>query len=92
MRSFSRFLVFCAMLFLLSGQEILGQQSVELKAPVGFAATTAARQAYCEALFLDLPSSDSVSRVILANRINTSAIFNFSDHCCLHRFLKFDCV
>jgi len=59
MRNFSRFSVFCAMLFLLSGQEILGQQSVELKAPVGFASTTATRQAYCEALFLDLPSSDS---------------------------------
>ena len=59
MRSFSRFLVFCAILGLLAGQEILGQQSVEVEAPVGFAATTAVRQAYCEALFLDLPSSDS---------------------------------
>ncbi|MEC7901119.1 MAG: M28 family peptidase, partial [Acidobacteriota bacterium] len=47
------------MFFLLSGQEILGQQSVELKVPVGFASTTATRQAYCETLFLDLPSSDS---------------------------------
>ena len=45
--------------FLLSGQEIFGQQSVELKVPVGFASTTATRQAYCETLFLDLPSSDS---------------------------------
>jgi len=47
------------MFFLLSGQEIFGQQSVELKVPVGFASTTATRQAYCETLFLDLPSSDS---------------------------------
>ena len=46
------------------------QQTVELQAPVGFAAITAARQAYCEALFLDLPSSDSFRehlRIITAN-------------------------
>ncbi len=46
------------------------QQTVELQAPVGFSAITAARQAYCEALFLDLPSSDSFRehlRIITAN-------------------------
>ena len=46
------------------------QQTVEVQAPVGFAAITAARQAYCEALFLDLPSSDSFRehlRIITAN-------------------------
>ena len=46
------------------------QQSVEVQAPVGFAAITAAKQAYCEALFLDLPSSDSFRehlRIITAN-------------------------
>ncbi|MGD8331853.1 MAG: M28 family peptidase, partial [Acidobacteriota bacterium] len=45
-------------------------QSVEVEVPVGFAATSAARQAYCEALFLDLPSSDSFRehlRLITAN-------------------------
>ncbi len=46
------------------------QQSIELQAPVGFGSTSAARQAYCEALFLDLPSSDSFRehlRVITAS-------------------------
>jgi N-acetylated-alpha-linked acidic dipeptidase len=46
------------------------QHSVEVEAPVGFAAATAAKQAYCEALFLELPSSESFRehlRIITAN-------------------------
>ncbi|MEQ9398683.1 MAG: M28 family peptidase [Longimicrobiales bacterium] len=37
----------------------LAQRTVQVDAPVGFTATTAARQAYCEARFLELPSGDS---------------------------------
>ncbi len=46
------------------------QQSVEVQAPVGFAATTAIKQAYCEAEFLDLPSSSAFRehlRIVTAN-------------------------
>lgn len=46
------------------------QRSVQLEVPVGFAASSAARQAYCEALFLDLPSSDAFRehlRILTAN-------------------------
>ncbi|NQW04937.1 MAG: M20/M25/M40 family metallo-hydrolase [Acidobacteria bacterium] len=46
------------------------QQTVTVKAPVGFAPTTAARQAYCEARFLELPASDAFRehlRIITAN-------------------------
>lgn len=35
------------------------QQSVEVTVPVGFSAANAARQSYCEARFLELPSSDA---------------------------------
>lgn len=37
----------------------LAQRTVQVEAPVGFTAATAARQAYCEARFLELPSGDS---------------------------------
>jgi N-acetylated-alpha-linked acidic dipeptidase len=46
------------------------QTPVQIDAPVGFTATTAARQAYCEARFIDLPSGDSFRehlRLITAN-------------------------
>ena len=59
MRPFSRVAV---ALFLLSfplATAVPAQQSVEVEVPVGFTDTNAARQAYCEALFLDLPSSDA---------------------------------
>ncbi len=59
MRSYVRILSFVSALALSLVAVLPAQQSVELQVPVGFAATTAARQAYCEALFLDLPSSDS---------------------------------
>ncbi len=46
------------------------QQSFSVPASVGFTARTAARQAYCEARFLELPSSDAFRehlRIITAN-------------------------
>ena len=69
MRNFLRFSV-AIVLVLLAGRALQAQQSVQVDAPVGYAATTAVRQAYCEALFLDLPSSDSFRehlRIITAN-------------------------
>jgi len=47
-----------------------GQDSVEIERPVGFTATNAGRQAYCEARFLELPSGDAFRehlRLITAN-------------------------
>jgi N-acetylated-alpha-linked acidic dipeptidase len=38
---------------------LAGQSSVQIPAPVGFTATSAARQAYCEAKFVGLPSGDN---------------------------------
>lgn len=70
MRLFARFAVLVSVVWLSTVIAVPAQQSVEVQAPVGFAATTAARQAYCEALFLDLPSSDSFRehlRIITAN-------------------------
>ncbi|MEX2471499.1 MAG: M28 family peptidase [Gemmatimonadota bacterium] len=46
------------------------QARVEIEAPVGFSAMNAARQDYCEARFLELPSSDAFRehlRLITAN-------------------------
>jgi N-acetylated-alpha-linked acidic dipeptidase len=46
------------------------QSSFEIPSPVGFSAPTAARQAYCEARFVDLPSGDAFRehlRIITAN-------------------------
>ncbi len=51
-------------------QPLFGQQSMEVRAPIGFSAATAARQAYCEARFLELPSSDAFREHL---RIITSA-------------------
>jgi len=47
-----------------------GQAAVEINSPVGFSAISAAREAYCEARFLELPSGDSFRehlRIITAN-------------------------
>jgi N-acetylated-alpha-linked acidic dipeptidase len=47
-----------------------GQATVEVPSPVGFAASNAARQAFCEAAFIDLPSGDAFRehlRIITAN-------------------------
>jgi len=70
MRTVARVLTFALVLGLSAVTVAPAQQSVEVQAPVGFAAITAAKQAYCEALFLDLPSSDSFRehlRIITAN-------------------------
>jgi N-acetylated-alpha-linked acidic dipeptidase len=48
----------------------LAQSTVEISAPVGFTATSAARQAFCEARFVELPSGDAFRehlRIITAN-------------------------
>lgn len=70
MRCVRRSLLLLCALTLSPVAALSAQQSVEVEAPVGFAAVTAARQAYCEALFLDLPSGDAFRehlRVITAN-------------------------
>lgn len=57
-------------LLLCAPAAISGQGSVQIDAPVGFAASSAARQAYCEARFIDLPSGDAFRehlRIITAN-------------------------
>jgi N-acetylated-alpha-linked acidic dipeptidase len=49
---------------------VVAQRAVTIEAPVGFASTTAARQAYCEARFLELPSGDAFRehlRLLTAN-------------------------
>ena len=46
------------------------QSTVQVASPVGFAASNAARQAYCEARFTELPSGDAFRehlRIITAN-------------------------
>ncbi|MBT4914090.1 MAG: M28 family peptidase [Gemmatimonadales bacterium] len=51
-------------------QAASAQNSVEISAPVGFTAESAARQSYCEAKFVGLPSGDSFRehlRIITAN-------------------------
>lgn len=51
-------------------QSVVAQATFEVPVPVGFTAQTAARQAYCEARFLELPSSDAFRehlRIITAN-------------------------
>lgn len=48
----------------------MAQNTVEIAAPVGFTSTSAARQAFCEARFVELPSGDSFRehlRIITAN-------------------------
>ncbi len=59
MRVFVRLATLVSVVWLSTVVVVPAQQSVQVEAPVGFTATSAARQAYCEALFLDLPSSDS---------------------------------
>jgi len=51
-------------------QAAAAQNTVVVDAPVGFAAVTAARQSYCEARFVELPSGDTFRehlRIITAN-------------------------
>jgi len=48
-----------ALLFAGSTSPLHAQRSVQIEAPVGFSATNAARQAFCEARFLELPSGDA---------------------------------
>ncbi len=70
MRDFCRVAILLAVIWSFAVAAVPAQQSVELRAPVGFTATTAARQAYCESVFLDLPSSDAFRehlRIITAN-------------------------
>jgi N-acetylated-alpha-linked acidic dipeptidase len=49
------------LVLLLAGafQPLVAQRSVQIEAPVGFVASNSARQAYCEARFLELPSGDA---------------------------------
>ncbi|MEX2467655.1 MAG: M28 family peptidase [Gemmatimonadota bacterium] len=57
-------------LFLVTAGPLSAQRPVEIQAQVGFSTTNAARQSYCEARFLELPSSDAFRehlRVITAN-------------------------
>lgn len=59
-----------ATLTAVAAQSLTAQSSVEINAPVGFVTTSAAREAYCEARFLDLPSGDTFRehlRIITAN-------------------------
>ena len=70
MRSYVRILFLVSTLALSAVAVLPAQQSVEFQVPVGFAPITAARQAYCEALFVDLPSSASFRehlRIVTAN-------------------------
>jgi N-acetylated-alpha-linked acidic dipeptidase len=49
---------------------VQGQTTVEVPSPVGFSAANAARQAFCEARFMELPSGDAFRehlRIITAN-------------------------
>jgi len=67
--------LFCTVLGLtvtttLAAHGLVAQSSVEINAPIGFVTTNAARQAYCEARFLELPSGDTFRehlRIITAN-------------------------
>ena len=43
----------------LTAPSALAQRSIEVEAPVGFTASTAAMESFCEARFLELPSSDA---------------------------------
>jgi len=70
MRVVTRVAILVSLLWLSTATAAPAQQSVQVEASVGFTAVTAARQAYCEALFLDLPSSDAFRehlRIITAN-------------------------
>jgi len=71
MRFFARNLLILALFGLLQAPHPLwAQRHVEVRAPVGFSAATAAKQAFCEASFLNLPSSDAFRehlRLITAN-------------------------
>lgn len=58
MRSIAPSLRF-ASLFLVVATPLAAQRPVEIQAPVGFSAAQAARQSFCEARFLELPSSDA---------------------------------
>ena len=42
-----------------STADVRAQNSVQIDAPVGFAADHASRQAFCEARFIELPSGDT---------------------------------
>jgi len=69
MRS-NRTFVAIPLLVAMSAPALFAQVPVAINAPVGFSARNAGRQAYCEARFLELPSSDSFRehlRIITAN-------------------------
>lgn len=53
-----------------AGTAVSGQSTLSIERPVGFVDATAARQAYCEARFTELPSGDAFRehlRIITAN-------------------------
>ena len=52
-------LALTALLSGVSAADVRAQNSVQIDAPVGFAADHAARQAFCEARFTELPSGDA---------------------------------
>ena len=70
MRTTASSTLWLASLLLVVTSPLSAQRAVEIQAPVGFSAANAARQAYCEARFLELPSSDAFRehlRILTAN-------------------------